>query len=71
MAAMGAGVAVLPSLYALQEAKRDQDLCVRKVKDSRTSRTISLVWRKTSPLVSDFEALAVIIEEMATKLLIE
>lgn len=71
MAAMGAGVAVLPSLYALQEARRDNDLCVRKVDDARTSRTISLVWRDTSPLVSDFEALAVVIKEMAERLLIE
>ena len=71
MAAMGAGVAVLPSLYALLEASRDQDLCVRKIKDARTSRTISLIWRDTSPLVADFEALAAVVREVAKKLLAE
>ena len=71
MAAMGAGVAVLPSLYALLEARRDQDLCVRKIKDIRTSRTISLVWRDTSPLENDFEALAGVVKEVAAKLLNE
>ena len=71
MAAMGAGVAVLPSLYALLEARRDQDLCVRKIKDISTSRTISLVWRDTSPLEDDFEALAGVVKEVAAKLLNE
>ncbi|MEM7428878.1 MAG: LysR substrate-binding domain-containing protein [Pseudomonadota bacterium] len=71
MAAMGAGIAVLPSLYALQEARRDQNLCVRKIQDVRTSREISLVWRSTSPMASDFEALAAVIKEVAETLLVE
>ncbi len=61
MAAMKAGIAILPSLYALQKESRDQDLCVRKIQDVRTSRAISLVWRDTSLLADDFEALAVVV----------
>lgn len=71
MAAMGGGIAVMPSLYALLEASRDRDLCVRKIKDARTSRTISLVWRDTSPLANDFGALADVIREVARDLLAE
>jgi len=59
--ALKAGIAILPSLYALQKESRDQDLCVRKIQDVRTSRAISLVWRDTSLLADDFEALAVVV----------
>ena len=63
MAEMGAGVAVLPSLYALTEARRDPDLVVRRIDDPLARREISLVWRQTSPLGDRLVKLA---EELKT-----
>ena len=69
MAAMGAGVAVLPSLYALLEAQRDSQLIVRKIDHGNTSRKIGLIWRYSSPLSDSFEKLAGVIKNVAKELL--
>lgn len=58
MAEMGAGVAVLPSLYARSEARRDRGLNVRLIDHSIARREISLIWRETSPLAVSLKALA-------------
>ncbi|MEM8749143.1 MAG: LysR substrate-binding domain-containing protein [Pseudomonadota bacterium] len=58
MAAMGAGIAILPSLYALHEASRDGSLVLRPIQHPLARRTISLVWRPSSPIKSDFHLLA-------------
>ncbi|WP_299045999.1 hydrogen peroxide-inducible genes activator [uncultured Tateyamaria sp.] len=50
MAVMGAGVAVLPSLYALAEAVRDPDFVVRRIDDAEARHDIALLWRRGSPL---------------------
>lgn len=58
MAEMGAGVAILPSLYALSEARRDRGLNARLIEHPLARREISLIWRDTSPLGASLEALA-------------
>lgn len=55
MAAMGGSVAILPSLYAISEAKRDPQLIVRPIAHPLAKREISLIWRYSSPLASKFE----------------
>ncbi|MEO0329273.1 MAG: hydrogen peroxide-inducible genes activator [Pseudomonadota bacterium] len=69
MAEMGAGIAVLPSLYALIEARRDQALVVRRIEHSAAQRDIALIWRDTSPYGSQMRELAEIIKTVADKLL--
>lgn len=57
MAYMGVGIAVLPSLYAISEAKRDPDLIVRPIDHPLAKRQISLMWRETSPLNDKFKTI--------------
>ncbi|MGJ3230187.1 MAG: LysR substrate-binding domain-containing protein [Oceanicaulis sp.] len=61
MAASGAGVAVLPSLYALGEAIRDPAFKVRRIVDRDAFHPVRLYWRRSSPDAALFERLA---EEM-------
>lgn len=58
MAVMGAGIAVLPSLYALAEAVRDPEFVVRRIDHPLAVHEIALHWRRASPLGADFEQLA-------------
>jgi LysR family hydrogen peroxide-inducible transcriptional activator len=69
MAEMGAGVAILPSLYALTEARRDPLLAVRQIDDPIASRCISLIWRDTSPLQPGLRLMAQILARAAGNLL--
>ena len=58
MAVMGAGIAILPSLYALAEAVRDPDFVVRRIDHPLAIHEIALHWRRASSLGADFEQLA-------------
>ncbi|MFN7055935.1 hydrogen peroxide-inducible genes activator [Hyphomonas sp.] len=58
MAEMGAGVAILPSLYALSEARRDRSLYARPIAHELAQRLVSLIWRDTSPLAASLKTLA-------------
>jgi len=58
MAVMGAGIAVLPSLYALAEAIRDPEFVVRRIDHPLAFHEIALHWRRASPLGADFHELA-------------
>ncbi|MEM8837134.1 MAG: LysR substrate-binding domain-containing protein [Pseudomonadota bacterium] len=58
MAVMGAGVAVLPSLYALAEAIRDPEFVVRRIDHPSAVHEIALHWRRSSTLNEDFARLA-------------
>lgn len=58
MAVMGAGVAVLPSLYALAEAVRDPDFVVRRIDHAEAKHDIALHWRRNSLLQDDCVELA-------------
>lgn len=69
MAAMGAGVAILPSLYASTEARRDPDLTLRPIDHPLAARMISLIWRRTSPLGQQYETIGSILKETAADLL--
>ncbi|MEM9738403.1 MAG: LysR substrate-binding domain-containing protein [Pseudomonadota bacterium] len=71
MAAMGVGVAVLPSLYTVREARRDAGLCLRRINHPLARREISLIWRETSPLAQGFSTLAETLSNVAEDLLRE
>ena len=58
MAVMGAGVAVLPSLYALAEAVRDPEFVVRQIDHPDAVHEIALLWRRSSPMEADCLELA-------------
>lgn len=65
MASMGGGVAILPSLYAISEAKRDPELIVRKIDHPLANRSVSLIWRQTSPLSQKFEKIGLVLRDAA------
>jgi len=65
MAAMGGSVAVLPSLYAISEAKQDPQLIVRRIEHPRAQRQISLIWRYSSPLANKFEKVGQVFTDVA------
>lgn len=69
MAEMGAGVAILPSLYALSEARLDRGLNARLIDHPLARREISLIWRDTSPLEVSLRELAAPLRSAAAKLL--
>lgn len=58
MAATGAGVAILPAIYALSEARRDPDLVLRPLAHPLAKRRVALIWRQTSPLANKFDQMA-------------
>ncbi len=65
MASMGESIAVLPSLYAISEAKRDSQLIVRPIKHPVAQRQISLMWRETSPMAAKFNTIGRVFEDVA------
>lgn len=71
MAEMGAGIAILPSLYALSEAKRDPHLTIRRIDHPLAHHSISLIWRDSSPLANSLTRLGRDLQLVATELLNE
>ena len=69
MSAMGAGVAVLPELYAHCEARHDAGVRLRKIEDTQAKRAISLAWRDTSPLAEAFSTMADTLSSVAAELI--
>lgn len=69
MAATGAGIAILPAIYALSEASRDADLVLRPIDHPLAKRRVALIWRGTSPLSESFERMADILREDAHAIL--
>ena len=69
MATMGAGVAILPNLYAVVEAQRDPSQVVRPIRHKLARRNISLIWRRGSPLVEPIGAMGEVLRDVAGKLL--
>lgn len=65
MASMGGSVAVLPSLYAISEAKRDPQLIVRPIDHPLAQRQIHLIWRYASPLAKKFEKVGEVFKGVA------
>jgi len=69
MASMGSGIAVLPSLYAISEAKRDPQLIVRPIEHPLAQRQISLIWRESSPMSAKFDTIAAVFEDIAKQIM--
>lgn len=65
MASMGESIAVLPSLYAISEAKRDPQLIVRQINHPLAQRQISLIWRETSPMGAKYNTIGTVFETIA------
>ena len=65
MVSMVRSIAVLPSLYAILEAKRDSQLIVRPIKHPLAQRQISLMWRETSPMGAKFDTIGAVFEGIA------
>lgn len=71
MAEMGAGIAVLPGLYALSEMRRDPHLIIRRIEHFFATRQVSLIRRATSPIAADLDRLVDILRPIAAGLLDE
>ncbi len=69
MAALGAGIAVLPEMYVRCEAERDNSLVFRLIDDPGAQRDIALIWRQNSPLASGFQAIADVMRDAAGQIL--
>lgn len=67
MATTGAGLAVLPGVYATREARRDPDLMVRRVDWPQARRGLSLMWRRSSPLAGSFVRIGEILRATAQR----
>lgn len=64
MVAAGYGVTLLPEMCTDVEV-RDERIALLRFTDPQPSRTIGLIWRKTSPRKEDFAALGRLIGEVA------
>lgn len=71
MAAMGVGVAILPSLYARREAIRDPSLIMRRIRHALAVRHVSLIWRPESPLSAQMTEFGGALRDVAQDLLKE
>ena len=69
MAVMGAGIAVLPSLYVRSEAQRDPEFSARRIDHPRARRAISLIWRRSSRLERRYKTLAATLRDTANEVL--
>lgn len=69
IAEMGAGLAILPSLYTLLEVRRDPHMIVRRIDHPLAVRKVSLIWRDTSSLDASLRNLAGILREVAADVL--
>jgi len=70
MATMGGAVAVMPSLYTASEAREDPGLVIRRINHQEAQRTISLLWRPSSPLSDKFRTIGDILQQAAQDLLV-
>ena len=69
MATMGAGVAILPNLYAVVEAQRDPTQVVRPIRHDIARRNIGLIWRRGSPLADTIGAMGAVFRAVALDIL--
>ena len=58
MVGMGTGLAFLPALYVRSEIHRDSEVVARPLRTRPPSRTMGLVWRRTSARAAEFSSLA-------------
>ena len=62
MVSAGFGLTLLPHMAIEQETAHNKKLAVRPFKSPQPSRTIGLIWRKSSPRINDFKALGDVIK---------
>jgi LysR family transcriptional regulator, hydrogen peroxide-inducible genes activator len=67
MVGLGMGVALLPALYVRSEIAKVTNVKVAKLPTSKFGRTNALIWRKSSPRASDYEALAQVLKQCARR----
>lgn len=65
MVANGFGSTLLPTMALPVELRRGMPVKLYRFREPAPSRSIGLVWRRTSPRKADFEALATIFSEIA------
>ena len=58
------GITLLPQMAIEQETTHNKKLAVRPFTPPQPSRTIGLIWRKNSPRLEDFKALAEVINAL-------
>ena len=67
MAASGAGVAILPSIYAATEGRRGMDLILRRIEDRNARRSIALIQAiAPEPILGSAELANIMREEAET-----
>lgn len=69
MAVMGAGLAIVPSLYVASEVRWDKDVVALRLAHGGAKRRISLIWRSTSPLASHFDQLGIVLKDVGEDIL--
>ena len=69
MAAAGSGVAILPQIYAMIEARRGTDVALRAVRDDSARRQLSLIQPSSPELRPGSETLAEVLTTEAHKLM--
>ncbi len=62
MVAANFGLTLLPQMALDKEVGSNKSLAVRPFKSPQPTRTIGLIWRKTTPRLADFESLAQVIK---------
>jgi len=67
MVGIGMGIALLPALYVRSEIPKVTNVKVAKLPTSKAGRTNALVWRKSSPRASDYEALAQVLKQCVSR----
>lgn len=63
MVGAGIGVTLVPEM-ALPVETRSADVTLQRLRPPRPSRTIGMVWRKSSPLTADMQQIAEIVREI-------
>ena len=58
MVSMGMGLTFLPALYVVSEFPKDSDVVARPLRTRPPSRTMGLIWRRTSAPADEFASLA-------------
>jgi LysR family hydrogen peroxide-inducible transcriptional activator len=58
MVAMGMGLSLMPALYVKSEVAHQDIVVARPFRGSPPSRTIGMIWRKSTPRQDEFRALA-------------
>ena len=69
MVAMGAGISLIPRLYAISEIEGREDVVVRRLDHARATRIIYLCWNRSSSRADDFTRLAEILSTAASRLI--